>query len=324
MLTGTVSRHRYRVRLQGDADLSQDKFWEQWNSSGEQGEKPAEEKPASEPGENASGVDADVLAAWLQALPPTDSIAPPAAVPAPAGASAPAGTAAASTSPAVSAGDLSALWPPAAPVDPFAGIHKSTGAPVDSDWDLGFDDAIAAPAAPPTPDQPGVTAATSAPLDEFVLDAGAGASAAPPAAPYVADTEVPAGPLPGPFGPPPPPMAPPPEALEAPPLRLEITTGRRTSELAVRGEALIGRPDATRGIHPEIDLRLDDAVSRRHAKIFVRSGAYVLTDLNSTNGTRHNQQWLQAEVEVPLKAGDEIEVGERTVIRVLEAPLPNA
>ncbi|HTE20706.1 MAG TPA: FHA domain-containing protein, partial [Armatimonadota bacterium] len=110
----------------------------------------------------------------------------------------------------------------------------------------------------------------------------------------------------------------------APPLRLEINTGRRTVEKMIQGEALIGRPDTTRGIHPEIDLRLDDAVSRRHAKIFVRNGQYVLTDLNSTNGTRHNEQWLQPEVEVPLAPGDEIEVGEATLIRVLEAPASNA
>ena len=91
-----------------------------------------------------------------------------------------------------------------------------------------------------------------------------------------------------------------------------------------RGEALIGRPDATRGIHPEIDLRMDDAVSRRHAKIFVKNGVYVLTDLNSTNGTRYNREWVQPEKEFVLKAGDEIEVGELTLIRVIEAPNPNA
>lgn len=127
-----------------------------------------------------------------------------------------------------------------------------------------------------------------------------------------------------PFGPPVPPVAPPQETLEAPILRVELRTGRRTTEIDIRGEALIGRPDATRGIHPEIDLRLDDAVSRRHAKIFMRGDYYVLTDLNSTNGTRLNGQWVQAEAEVPLKAGDEIEVGELSVIRVLEAPHTNA
>ena len=127
-----------------------------------------------------------------------------------------------------------------------------------------------------------------------------------------------------PFGPPVPPVAPPQETLQAPIMRVELRTGRRTTEIDIRGEALIGRPDATRGIHPEIDLRLDDAVSRRHAKIFMRGNHYVLTDLNSTNGTRLNGQWVQAEAEVPLKAGDEIEVGELSVIRVLEAPNANA
>lgn len=127
-----------------------------------------------------------------------------------------------------------------------------------------------------------------------------------------------------PFGPPIPPVAPPAENLAAPPLRVEVTVGRRTFEQDVRGEALIGRPDATRGIHPEIDLRQDDAVSRRHAKIFIRDGKYVLTDLNSTNGTRHNRQWVQPESEIILCPGDEIEVGELTLIRVLEIPSTHA
>ncbi len=103
-------------------------------------------------------------------------------------------------------------------------------------------------------------------------------------------------------------------------LKLEVNIGRRTIEQVLTGEALIGRPDTTRGLHPEIDLRLDDAVSRRHAQIIVRDGTFMLKDLNSTNGTRFNRQFLRAEEEVPLRPGDEIEVGELTLIRVLEAP----
>lgn len=105
------------------------------------------------------------------------------------------------------------------------------------------------------------------------------------------------------------------------PLKLEVNIGRRTIEQVLTGEALIGRPDTTRGLHPEIDLRLDDAVSRRHAQIIVRNGTFLLKDLNSTNGTRFNRQFLRAEEEVPLRPGDEIEVGEMTLIRVLEAPI---
>ncbi len=236
--------------------------------------------------------------------------------------------------------ELAAAWPPAAPVDPFAGIQPGAAAPAAADWDLAIDldPVTAAPAPAPTPaaargpefDLAGL--AGPAPVqDPFaVIEPGApppdpSALVAPAAAAAPAPARPAAGPVaPGPFGPPPPPAAPPPEALEAPPLKLQVLCGRRTQELNIQGEALIGRPDTTRGIDPEVDLRLDDAVSRRHAKIFVKNGRYVLTDLNSTNGTRHNREWLQAEVEAPLKTGDEIEVGEKTVIRVLEAPEADA
>jgi FHA domain-containing protein len=329
--------------------LSQDKFWEQWAAGQDQpGEKPAEgDKPAEEPGKEAGTTDSstlgsDALAAWLQSLPgsdPADPLVPqvPPAVPA-------------------AGGETSTPWPPAAPVDPFTGIQKSGGSPSAVDWDLALDlDSTPAPPAPPEPPAgpapagPGTTQAPApgpAPLGDFDFDFDALAGPTPVADPFAPpDTAVPpAGPsaeaealigpppvpagLPAeevrsPFGPPPPPVAPPAEALEAPPLKLEVNVGRRSFELAIQGEALIGRPDATRGLHPEIDLRLDDAVSRRHAKIFVRNGRYVLTDLNSTNGTRYNRDWLQPEVEVTLKAGDEIEVGEATLIRVLEAPEPH-
>jgi hypothetical protein len=285
--------------------LSQDKFWEQWGGAPAQpADKPAEtENPEAEKKDAGGGVDTDVLSAWLQALPPNDPVVPPVPPVTEKPASAPA------------PGDLAALWPPQAPVDPFAGM--SSNAPA-SDWDLAFDDDVV-PAIPPA-DAPASTL-TAPDVTGPVPQANPFAPEA--AAPEPVEAAAPT-PVVSPFGPPPPPAAPPQEVLEAAPLKLVITTGRRTNEQSIQGEALIGRPDATRGIHPEIDLRLDDAVSRRHAKIYVRNGEYVLTDLNSTNGTRHNRQWLQPEVEVPLKAGDEIEIGEITLIRVLEAPEPNA
>ncbi len=102
-------------------------------------------------------------------------------------------------------------------------------------------------------------------------------------------------------------------------LKVEISSGARTVEKEIQGEALIGRPDAARGVFPQIDLRLDDAVSRRHARIYEKEGRFYLMDLNSTNGTRYNQQFLDPETPVPLLVGDQIEVGE-TVIRVLASP----
>jgi pSer/pThr/pTyr-binding forkhead associated (FHA) protein len=51
----------------------------------------------------------------------------------------------------------------------------------------------------------------------------------------------------------------------------------------------------------------DPNVSRSHAEIRPRGGSWVVSDLNSTNGTRLNGRRLQGP-EV-LKPGDEIELG---------------
>jgi len=322
--------------------LSQDKFWEQWGKGGQPGGQPNEPGKSSDP-EPSNSVDDDILAAWLKALPPNE-------VNDPAGLSM-SGSTPAPTNPA----DLAALWPPSAPVDPFSEIHKSPASDAPSDWDLALDldpvppvaqpapPAAAPPPLPSTASRPPAPAPPGGGLGDFAIGGGlagptpavnpfAPGPATPPPLPtppgstpaYPGVAPLPGLPAASPFGPPVPPVAPPQETLQAPLLRVELRTGRRVTEIDIRGEALIGRPDATRGIHPEIDLRLDDAVSRRHAKIFMRSDYYVLTDLNSTNGTRLNGQWVQAESEVPLKAGDEIEVGELTVIRVIEAPHSNA
>jgi hypothetical protein len=288
---------RYGSGAWGVAALSQDKFWEQWGAGQTPENKGTEDAKEAE---KIAGADQDVLAAWLQALPPNDPLVPaPTAIPAP----------------AASGGDLGNLWPPQAPVDPFAAISPGAGSA--ADWDLAFDDELVSAPIAPNAEAPADLAGPVPAANPFALPDAAGATPEPTA-------EAPAPPPISPFGPPPPPPPPPAEVLEALPLKVVITTGRRTLEQTIQGEALIGRVDATRGIHPEIDLRLDDAVSRRHAKIFVKNGTYVLTDLNSTNGTRYNQDWLQPEVEVTLKAGDEIEVGEHTLIRVLEAPAGNA
>jgi pSer/pThr/pTyr-binding forkhead associated (FHA) protein len=58
----------------------------------------------------------------------------------------------------------------------------------------------------------------------------------------------------------------------------------------------------------QCDVMVDDPnVSREHAEIRPRGGSWVLTDLNSTNGSRLNGRRLErSEV---LKPGDEIELG---------------
>jgi FHA domain len=83
-------------------------------------------------------------------------------------------------------------------------------------------------------------------------------------------------------------------------------------------DANIGRWDADGGVFPDVDLDSDDPeakVSRRHARISLREGKYVIEDLGSTNGTFVNRgHRLKPGERPPLKDGDEIIVG-KTFLR---------
>ncbi len=84
------------------------------------------------------------------------------------------------------------------------------------------------------------------------------------------------------------------------------------------GESNIGRWDADNGIFPDIDLDTHDPdakVSRRHARIILKDGVYMVEDLGSTNGTFVNRgrRLLPGSPQV-LKDGDEIIVG-KTFLR---------
>jgi hypothetical protein len=100
-------------------------------------------------------------------------------------------------------------------------------------------------------------------------------------------------------------------------LRLEVTSKGSTRTMEVVSEALLGRPDPASRRLPEIDLRQDDAVSRRHARIFPGEGGFFVEDLDSANGTSLNGRWLLPTTPMRLSPGDAIELGEATVIRVL-------
>ena len=83
-------------------------------------------------------------------------------------------------------------------------------------------------------------------------------------------------------------------------------------------ESQIGRWDADGGVFPDVDLDSDDPeakVSRRHARISIRDGNYLIEDLGSTNGTFVNRgRRLAPGDRCPLKDGDEIIVG-KTFLR---------
>jgi hypothetical protein len=81
--------------------------------------------------------------------------------------------------------------------------------------------------------------------------------------------------------------------------------------------SLIGRTSKARAISPEIPLAYDDAVSHRHALLQLdASGALLLRDIGSSNGTRLNGADLKPMVDYPLKDGDQITLGHWSRITV--------
>lgn len=100
-------------------------------------------------------------------------------------------------------------------------------------------------------------------------------------------------------------------------LVLEMNVAGHRTVRTVECDSVLGRTDVERDDAPELEFDRDDAVSRRHARISVRHGRFLLQDLNSLNGTWLNGRKLPSGSDVPLQPGDEIEIGERSVLRVL-------
>lgn len=98
----------------------------------------------------------------------------------------------------------------------------------------------------------------------------------------------------------------------------EVPTGAEEFTLILTEPVLlIGRRDESRGIAPEIDLSLDEAVSRRHALLTVSPVHEVsLRDIGAANGTRLNDVELEPMVDYPLHHGDEITLGHWSRLRV--------
>jgi pSer/pThr/pTyr-binding forkhead associated (FHA) protein len=93
---------------------------------------------------------------------------------------------------------------------------------------------------------------------------------------------------------------------------LEVTAGTTPGQrfyLAQRDQ-LIGRST-------EVDIPLsDDSISRFHAKVIFRNDEFILVDLGSKNGTFLNGTNVH---ECPLRAGDEIMIGNHSLQFLFEA-----
>jgi hypothetical protein len=76
----------------------------------------------------------------------------------------------------------------------------------------------------------------------------------------------------------------------------------------------IGRPDSVTKNYPDVEIELDDGVSRRHAEIRLKNNQYYVVDVGSKNGTLLNGDLLDIDQENRLAHGDRIRVGERTEI----------
>lgn len=102
---------------------------------------------------------------------------------------------------------------------------------------------------------------------------------------------------------PPAPLAPPAHPAARSPARLAVIGGPengRTFTLA-RLPVVIGR-----GHEVEIALDADQAVSRRHAELYLHAGTLRIRDLNSAHGTQVNGRPVGDQ---PLQPGDRIEIG---------------
>lgn len=99
-------------------------------------------------------------------------------------------------------------------------------------------------------------------------------------------------------------------------LLFQVGDGAQTTiGIAVKDTILVGRADPIKSLFPDLDLTpyggQEGGVSRQHARITYDAERQTLfiEDLKSTNGTRLNGFWLEAEQRYRLHDGDELELG---------------
>jgi hypothetical protein len=98
-----------------------------------------------------------------------------------------------------------------------------------------------------------------------------------------------------------------------------VSTGDKI--LLTKEEAIIGREDPISSIFPDIDTTpfggLEGGVSRKHARVYEKDGAYYIEDLNSTNYTLINKQKMVSSSSQQLVVGDEIRLGRVALLFML-------
>jgi hypothetical protein len=96
------------------------------------------------------------------------------------------------------------------------------------------------------------------------------------------------------------------EGLEGPALVVRSGGGRQGEHFVPRGER------TTIGRSPDCDVFLDDVtVSRNHAVLVERGGAYAIEDQGSLNGTYVNRRRVDSS---ELEDGDEVQIGKYRLI----------
>ncbi|HZT99048.1 MAG TPA: FHA domain-containing protein [Ktedonobacteraceae bacterium] len=109
--------------------------------------------------------------------------------------------------------------------------------------------------------------------------------------------------------------APAPAGLHA---RLLVEADNQEFDLSGKDNVMIGREDPASNIYPDIDLTPhggeEGGVSRKHARIFVQNGQYMVEDQDSTNFTFVNRQRLAARTPTPINDNDELRLG-RVLLR---------
>jgi uncharacterized Zn finger protein (UPF0148 family) len=112
-----------------------------------------------------------------------------------------------------------------------------------------------------------------------------------------------------------------PAAREPTPTRsraIQLQLGREVFELSGQNTYLVGRRDVDQHLFPDVDLHDWDGagagVSRRHLIIRVLGNVFSIEDLESRNSTIVNGYRLFPHQQYPLVDGDEIRLGDITLL----------